>query len=78
MKNITDILTGFGIRIPEDEQADFEKEFADNYKTIADYQKQHDKLVQAQESLQTAQSGLKAFEGVDVADLKGQITTLQG
>lgn len=77
MKNITDILTGFGIQIPEDKQADFEKEFADNYKTIADYQKQHDKLVQAQESLQTAQSGLKAFEGVDVADLKGQITTLQ-
>jgi uncharacterized phage infection (PIP) family protein YhgE len=28
--------------------------------------------------LQTAQDGLKAFEGVDVADLQGQITALQG
>ncbi len=27
--------------------------------------------------LKTAQDGLKAFDGVDVADLKGQITTLQ-
>ena len=28
--------------------------------------------------LQTAQDGLKAFEGVDVADLQAQITKLQG
>ena len=28
--------------------------------------------------LNTAKDGLKAFEGVDVADLKGQITKLQG
>ena len=31
----------------------------------------------AKQQLRTAQDGLKAFEGVDVADLKGQITTLQ-
>ena len=28
--------------------------------------------------LNTAKDGLKTFEGVDVADLKGQITKLQG
>ena len=28
--------------------------------------------------LNTAKDGLKAFEGVDVADLKGQITKLRG
>ena len=32
----------------------------------------------ANAQLKTAQDGLKAFEGVDVADLKGQITKLQG
>lgn len=30
------------------------------------------------EQLKTATEGLKAFEGVDVKDLQGQITTLQG
>ena len=50
------------------------KEFAENYKTIADYQKQTDKLQHAQDSLKTAQDGLKAFEGVDVNDLKNQIS----
>ena len=35
-------------------------------------------LDNANAQLKTAQDGLKAFEGVDVADLKGQITKLQG
>ena len=30
------------------------------------------------EQLQTAKDGLKAFEGVDVAQLQGEITKLQG
>ncbi len=76
MKNITEILTALGIQIPEDKQAEFEKTFAENYKTIADYQKQTDKLQHAQDSLKTAQEGLKAFEGVDVNDLKNQISKL--
>ena len=76
MKNITDILKALDIQIPEDKQADFNKEFAENYKTIADYQKQADKLQHAQDSLKTAQDGLKAFEGVDVNDLKNQIGKL--
>ncbi len=49
MKNITEILTGLGIQIPEDKKADFDKAFAENYKTMADYNKQ--KLEQAQEGL---------------------------
>ena len=47
MKNITEILASLGIQIPEDKKADFDKEFAENYKTIADYQKQTDKLQHA-------------------------------
>ena len=77
MKNITEILTALGIQIPEDKKADFDKEFAENYKTVADYNKQKLKLEQAQESLQLAQEGLEKFDGVDVAALQNQITTLQ-
>lgn len=35
------------------------------------------KVTELSGQLNTAQEGLKAFEGVDVADLKGQITQLQ-
>lgn len=35
-------------------------------------------LDNAQAQLRTAQDGLKAFDGVNVADLQNQITTLQG
>lgn len=40
-------------------------------KPFADYE-------HIKEQLKTAQDGLKAFEGVDVAKLQGEITTLQG
>lgn len=77
MKNITEILTGLGIQIPEDKKADFDKEFAENYKTVADYNKQKLKLDQAQNDLSTARTQLESFKDVDVNDLKNQITTLQ-
>ncbi len=76
MKNITEIFAGLGIQIPEDKQADFDKQFAENYKTIADYQKQTDKLQHAQSDLSIARESLEAFKDVDVNDLKNQITTL--
>lgn len=76
MKNIIEILAGLNITIPQDQLEAFNKDFNENYKTIADYQKQATKLEQAQTSLKTAQDGLKAFEGVDVKDLQGQISKL--
>ncbi len=76
MKNITELLAGLGIQIPEDKKADFDKEFAENYKTIADYDKQRMKLEQAQSDLSTARTQLEGFKDVDVNDLKNQITTL--
>ncbi len=78
MKNIIEILSGLNITIPQDQLEAFNKDFQENYKTIADYQKQATKLEQAQASLKTAQDGLKAFEGVDVKDLQGQISKLTG
>ncbi len=78
MKNIHEILLAYGLTVPEDKKTDFEKELTANYKTIADYEKQTGKVEQLTKDLTTAKEGLKAFEGVDVADLKSQITVLQG
>ena len=78
MRNIFDILSSLGIEIPEDKKDALEKELAANYKTVAEYDKQAGKLSQALDKLKTAEDGLKAFEGVDVTDLQGQIAKLQG
>lgn len=76
MKNIEAILTEFGIEIPEDKKADFNKSFGENYKTIADWQNQKDKVDSLTTQLNTAKDGLKKFDGVDVEDLKKQIGDL--
>ena len=44
MKNIFDIMKEFGIEVPEDHKKDFEKAVLENYKTMADYDKQTEKV----------------------------------
>lgn len=78
MKNIYGILSNLEIEVPEEKKADLEKGLLENYKTIADYDKQTAKVVSLQEQLSAAKEGLKAFEGVDVNELKGRIAELQG
>lgn len=78
MKNITDILKGYGIEIPEDVKAEFDKEFNSNYKTIAEVNQKTARITELEDQLNTAKAGLKAFEGVDVDSLKGQINDLTG
>ena len=77
MRNIYDILVSLGLEIPEDKKAELDKELAANYKTVVDYEKQAAKASSLQEQLTAAKEGLKAFEGVNVEDLKGQIAKLQ-
>ncbi len=80
MKNIIDILKGIGIEVPEDKTADLNKELAENYKTIAEFDKVKQKLEAERDNfktqLGTAQEALKGFEGVDVAELNGKIKQL--
>lgn len=78
MKNIYDILNDFGLEVPEDKKADFEKAWKENYRTKADYDKVAGQRDDYKASLDTVNEKLKEFEGVDVADLKEQITKLQG
>lgn len=78
MKNIYDILKDFGLEVPEDKKADFDKAWKENYRTKAEYEKAVSQRDEYKTSLDTVNTKLKEFDGVDVADLKGQIATLQG
>lgn len=76
MKNIVEILSGLGIEVPEDKTKALNEGVIENYRTIADYTKQKNAAEEAQASLATLQEQVKAFEGVDVAELQGKITQL--
>lgn len=65
MKNITTILSELGITIPEDKTADLNKAVAENYKTVAEYDKLNGKLTTMTERATTAENTLKGFEGKD-------------
>ena len=69
MKNIHTILSEYGITIPEDKKAEFDKAVAENYKTTAEHEKKVTRLTddynaekkRADEAVET----LKGFDGKD-------------
>lgn len=77
MKNIYEILKEFGLEVPEDRKAEFDKLWKENYRTKSEYDNAVTKRDEYKTSLDTVNEKLKEFEGVDVDDLKGQITKLQ-
>ena len=77
MKNIYEILKDFGLEIPTDKKVDFEKAWKENYRTKSEYDNAVTKRDEYKSSLDTVNEKLKAFDGVDVADLNGQIKKLQ-
>lgn len=78
MKNIYEIMKEFGLEIPEDKKADFDKMWKENYRTKSEYDKAVEQRDAHKASLDEVNEKLKEFEGVDVDDLKGQIAKLQG
>ena len=76
MKNIIDICKEFGLEVPTDKVAEFNKAVSDNYRTKADYDKAVEKRDEYQKSLDDVLSKLDGFKDIDVDDLKGQISTL--
>lgn len=78
MKGIHEILKEFGLEIPADKKADFDKVWKENYRTKSEYDNAVTKRDEYKTSLDTVNEQLKAFEGVDVNDMKGQIAKLQG
>ena len=78
MKNIETLLSEAGITIPEDKRGAFSKEFAQNYKTVADYDKLQGKHDALETSLSTVQAQLAAFDGKSADEWKQAITQLEG
>ena len=78
MKNIYEILKEFGLELPAEKKADFEKAWKENYRTKAEYDNAVTKRDEYKSSLDTVNERLKEFDGVDVKDLQSQITKLQG
>lgn len=69
MKNIIDICKDFGIDIPADKHAEFNRVVAENYKTIAEHERKVNRLTEDLEAektrADTAEETLKGFEGKD-------------
>lgn len=76
MQNYEKILEELGIEIPEDKKADLKKKMSENYKTVADYNKQVEKKDEYKTSLDDVQSKLTDLEKEDVAGLKDKVATL--
>lgn len=76
MQNYEQILAELGIEVPEDEKSDLKKKMSENYKTVADYDKQVKKKDDYKISLDDVQTRLAELEKEDVDGLKDKITTL--
>ena len=84
MENIFKIMKDFGIEMPEDKKGDFEKSVLENYKTVADYNKQVENLNKANDTIKSNDTAMKelqgkldAFKDVDVTELKNTIAGLE-
>ena len=64
MKNIHTLLSEIGFTVPEDKKVDFEKAFADNYKTVSEVEKLRTSRDNYKSQLETAQTALKKFDSV--------------
>ena len=65
MKNILEIMKDYGIEVPEDKKKDFEKSVLENYKTVADYNKQVESLNKANETIKSNDTAMKELQGQD-------------
>lgn len=77
MKNLESILADAGVTLTDEQKTAITKEVGDNYKPIADWQKQVDKVTNLTEQLTTTKENLKKFDGVDAEGLKKQIADLE-
>lgn len=77
MKNINEILKDLGIEVPEDKASELTKLVAENYKTVAEFDKKVRRLETERDGLQTqlgtAAENLKKFEGLDADALKNEL-----
>lgn len=84
MKNILTILKELGIEVPKDKEESLNDTVAENYKPVADYDKQKEKLDAANETIKANDAAMKdlqakldGFKDVDVSGLNQRITDLE-
>lgn len=75
MQNYEQILAELEIEIPEDKKEPLRKAWNQNYKTIADYNKQVEKTKRCQSEIEEAQRTLS--ENQEAVNLKEQVETLE-
>lgn len=80
MKNIIEILKESNIELTKEQEDSITKLVNDNYKTIAEFDKQKEKLSLAENNAKEIQTKFdnfkKNYDGVDVEELRHKINTL--
>lgn len=76
MKSIHEILSAVGVAIPEDKKAEFDKEWKENYRTKAEYDKAVEQRDANKKALDDVQAKLEGFKDVNVDELQSKIGTL--
>lgn len=79
MQNIIEICKEFGLEIPTDKQAEFNKKVAENYLTKAEHEKKIGKTETDRDKwktqAETAKETLKSFEGIDPEQIQTELAT---
>lgn len=77
MQNIIEILKAVGVTLTDEQSADLNAKVTENYKTVAEFNKKVARLEAERdgfkEQMETAQTTLKGFEGVDVEQMNKQL-----
>lgn len=80
MKNIIEILKESNIELTKEQEDSVTKLVNDNYKTIAEFERQKDKLSLAENNAKDIQTKFddfkKSYDGVDVQELRNKINAL--
>lgn len=77
MKNILSILADAGVEITDEQKKSIEDGVKENYKPVADWQKQVDKVQNLEDQLKSTKESLAKFDGVDADALNKQISDLK-
>lgn len=77
MKNILSILADAGVEITDEQKKSIDEAVKENYKPVDDWQKQHDKVKNLEEQLNSTKEALAKFDGVDAEALNKQIEDLK-
>ena len=75
MKNIQEILSDFGLAVPEEKAGDFDKVFRENYKTVKEVGKIEAARDKAKEQLAAAETTLQKFDGIDPDKIGTELET---